>query len=38
LRFATDDNDNNVANYIKFASGNAITTSRPQLVITYYLP
>lgn len=38
LRFATDDNDNNVANYIRFASGNAITTSRPQLVITYYVP
>jgi hypothetical protein len=38
LRFATDDNNNNVANYIKFASGNAITTSRPQLVITYYVP
>jgi hypothetical protein len=38
LRFATDDNDNLLANYLKFASGNAITTSRPQLVITYYVP
>ena len=35
LRFATDDNNNLLANYLKFASGNATTTSRPQLVITY---
>ena len=36
LRFATDDNNNLLANYLKFASGNATTTSRPQLVITYF--
>ena len=36
LRFATDDNNNLLADYLKFASGNAITTSRPQLVITYF--
>jgi hypothetical protein len=38
LRFYKDDNDNSIANYLKFATGNAITTSRPQLVITYYVP
>jgi hypothetical protein len=37
LRFALDDN-NLTANYLRFASGNAITTSRPQLIISYYVP
>lgn len=38
LRFATDDNNNAVADYLKFGSGNASTASRPQLIITFYLP
>lgn len=38
LRFATDDNNNLAANYLKFASGEATTTSRPQLIITYHVP
>lgn len=38
LRFYTDDNNNLADNYLKFASGNAITSSRPQLIITYYVP
>lgn len=38
LRFYTDDNNNLAANYLRFASGNAITSSRPQLIITYYVP
>jgi hypothetical protein len=38
LRFATDDNNNLVADYMKFYSGNAIATVRPQLIVTYYLP
>jgi hypothetical protein len=38
LRFAKDDNDNLVADYMKFHSGEAPAASRPQLVITYYVP
>ncbi len=39
LRFKLDDNNNAVANFISFFSGNyATVTSRPTLVITYYVP
>ncbi len=38
LRFATDDNDNRVPDFIKFYSGNASASSRPKLVINYYIP
>ena len=39
LRFATDDNNNNVADYMKFYSGNYTTGSaRPTLIIEYYVP
>jgi hypothetical protein len=38
LRFKLDDNGNAVANYLRLYSGNAPTASRPQLVVTYYVP
>ena len=39
LRFETDDNDNGIANYLSFFTGNTPTiTDRPELVITYYVP
>jgi hypothetical protein len=39
LRFRLDDNNNGIANFISFFSGNyATVTSRPLLTITYYLP
>lgn len=39
LRFAKDDNDNLIADYMKFYSGNALaSTDRPELVIRYYVP
>jgi predicted outer membrane repeat protein len=38
LRFKLDDNNNTIANYLSLFSGNAPATSRPQLVITYYVP
>ena len=39
LAFATDDNNNHVADYLKFYSGNYTTaSSRPKLVIKYKLP
>jgi hypothetical protein len=38
LRFATDDNNNLVADYVKFYSGNAVFSMRPQLIVTYHLP
>ena len=39
LRFATDDNNNHVADYLLFYSGNFSTsTNRPTLVIKYSLP
>ena len=38
LRFKLDDNNNAVANYLNFYSGNAPASNRPQLVITYIVP
>jgi hypothetical protein len=39
LRFATDDNNDNAADYMKFYSGNyGTTTLRPTLIIEYYIP
>jgi len=38
LYFATGDNDDMAADYMKFYSGNAGAASRPQLVIEYYIP
>jgi hypothetical protein len=37
LRFTLDDNNNHVADYIKFFSGNA-ASNKPLLIITYSLP
>ena len=38
LHFAKDDNNNHLANYLKFFSGNAPAASQPVLVIQYYVP
>jgi uncharacterized repeat protein (TIGR02543 family) len=38
LRFKIDDNNNAIANFLSLYSGNAATTSRPQLIITYTVP
>ena len=38
LRFTKDDNDDGGADYLKFYSGNAIASYRPQLIIVYYVP
>jgi hypothetical protein len=38
LAFALDDNNNFVADYIMFYSGNALAAVRPQLIVSYYVP
>jgi hypothetical protein len=38
LRFATDDNNNLIADYMTFYSGNAVLAMRPQLIVGYYVP
>jgi hypothetical protein len=38
LRFATDDNDNAIADFVNFFSGNAAAGSRPQLIVEYKVP
>jgi 2',3'-cyclic-nucleotide 2'-phosphodiesterase (5'-nucleotidase family) len=39
LRFAIDDNNNNIADYMRFFSGDYATVSlRPTLIIEYYIP
>ncbi len=38
LRFKLDDNNNAVANTLSLFSGNGPATSRPQLIIEYYVP
>jgi hypothetical protein len=38
LYFSVDDNNNNVADFIRFFSGNASAADRPKLLIQYQLP
>jgi hypothetical protein len=38
LYFSVDDNNNNIADFIRFFSGNASADSRPKLLIQYELP
>ena len=39
LRFTLDDNNDNIADYLRFYSGNVATASnRPVLIVRYYLP
>jgi predicted outer membrane repeat protein len=38
LRFQLDDDNDSVADFIRFYSGNAIGANRPVLVIEYYVP
>ncbi|MEW5827372.1 MAG: DNRLRE domain-containing protein [Chloroflexota bacterium] len=38
LRFKLDDNNNGVANFLSLYSGNAPLTSRPLLIVEYYVP
>ena len=38
LRFQTDDDNDAVADFIRFYSGNAVAANRPVLVIEYYVP
>ena len=39
IRFSLDDNNDNIANYVRFASGDAaIVADRPALDIVYYVP
>ncbi len=38
LRFAKDDNNNHIADYFTFFSGNAPVASQPALIVQYYLP
>ncbi len=37
LGYKLDDNNNNIANFMSFSSGNALS-SQPQLIITYIIP
>ena len=38
LHFKLDDNNNGMADYIKFYSGNASESYRPQLIVEFYVP
>jgi hypothetical protein len=38
LRFAKDDDNDSIADYLKFYSGNAGSTYRPQLIVEYHVP
>jgi len=38
LKFNLGDNDNLIADYLRFSSGNAGATVRPQLIVEYYVP
>jgi hypothetical protein len=38
LRFATDDNNNAVADFMRFFSGSAAAGARPQLIVEYKVP
>jgi len=38
LRFDLDDDNDNIADYLMFFSGNALKKLRPKLIIQYYIP
>jgi hypothetical protein len=38
LRFYKDDNDDRAADYLRLYSGNAASSNRPKLIITYHVP
>ena len=38
LRFQTDDDNDAVADFLRFYSGNAAAANRPVLVIEYFVP
>jgi hypothetical protein len=38
LYFSRDDNNDNIANYLSLYSGNARSSLRPQLIVTYFVP
>jgi hypothetical protein len=38
LSFSKDDDDDLEADVVKFYSGNSVSSSRPQLIVTYYVP
>jgi hypothetical protein len=38
LYFSVDDNNNNIADFIRFYSGNAAPGDRPKLMVSYYSP
>jgi len=38
LRFKRDDDNNRTANYLRLYSSNASTSTRPQLIVSYYTP
>jgi hypothetical protein len=38
MRFKLDDDNDGVANFLSLFSGNALATSRPQLIVQYYVP
>jgi hypothetical protein len=38
LSFALDDDNDNLADYMQFFSGNAAAADRPQLIVEYYTP
>jgi hypothetical protein len=38
LRFQTDDDNDAVADFLRFYSGNSTAANRPVLVIEYYVP
>jgi hypothetical protein len=38
LFFSMDDNDDLNADFVKFYSGNALSGTQPQLIVTYYVP
>ncbi|MBI3170357.1 MAG: DNRLRE domain-containing protein [Chloroflexi bacterium] len=38
IYFELDDDNDKIADYMKFYSGNASTANRPQLIIQYYVP
>jgi hypothetical protein len=38
LRFSLDDNNDAGADVIKFYSGEAAASNRPQLIVQYYVP
>jgi hypothetical protein len=38
IRFEIEDDDDNIQDWLRFASGNKVTATQPRMIVSYYIP